>query len=55
MTVIRLPNILSAVSELQWRVNSAEEEVTQASEAWFSRSAFAFSEFFYMALMNYCV
>ncbi|MCJ1347352.1 hypothetical protein MMC31_005575 [Peltigera leucophlebia] len=36
MTIIRLPNILSAVSEIQSRVHDAEKEVTQASEEWFS-------------------
>lgn len=54
MTIIRLPNLLNAVSELQWRVHYAEKEITQASEEWFSRSAFPSSEILYPTLMSYC-
>lgn len=54
MTIIRLPNLLNAVSELQWRVHYAEKEITQASEEWFSRSLFPSSEILYPTLISYC-
>lgn len=55
MTIIRLPNLLSAISELGWRVHHAEKEVSQASEEWFSRSAFPYSEILYPTLISYCL